>query len=59
MKNKNTTEDAYVRLARLSLESYIRDRKRIYWDDVKEEILADTDTEKIDEKLSRDRAGAV
>ncbi|MCR4605879.1 MAG: AmmeMemoRadiSam system protein A [Eubacterium sp.] len=56
-------EDAYVRLARLSLETNIIEHRKIDWDDVKNEIMVnyadDADIfEKTEKELSETRAGA-
>ncbi len=54
-------EDAYVRLARRSLESYIVKKERIHWEDVKEEIfgsLGERADRNAEEHLSHGTAGA-
>ncbi|MBR1742106.1 MAG: AmmeMemoRadiSam system protein A, partial [Lachnospiraceae bacterium] len=56
-EEKKSLEDAYVRLARRSLESYITKKERILWEDVKGEILASEGAE-TEEHLSHQRAGA-
>ena len=51
--------DIYVRLARRSLESCIREGRKISWEEVKDELLApETDKAAAEEGLTGRRAGA-
>lgn len=56
-EERRKSEDAYVRLARRSLESYITKKQRISWEDVKEEILF-PENGFASEQLSHGAAGA-
>ena len=55
LNEKREASDIYVRLARLSLESYIRDRRMI---SIPEDLIKLSGGEKIPDQLLRSRAGA-
>ena len=55
LNEKREASDIYVRLARLSLESYIRDRRMI---SIPEDLIKLAGGEKIPDQLLRSRAGA-
>ena len=55
LNEKREASDIYVRLARLSLESYIRDRKMI---SIPEDLIKLAGGEKIPDQLLKSRAGA-
>ncbi len=55
LNEKRDASDIYVRLARLSLESYIRDRRMI---SIPEDLIKLAGGEKIPDQLLRSRAGA-
>lgn len=55
-EEKERHEDVYVRLARRSLENYITKKERIYWNEVKGEILAAVKADSLDDAVETGEA---